>query len=462
MDGVTKLADVSKPGINITRFKTLYDSRNGGPLQFAQAAGAPPVSAEAQRDIDAFRAAVAAKHLLPSDPVGPWPLVAKMRAELSPEMMFLQENYLRVALEDQAQQVLLRYLAGDQNPPGKGDFDSGSEYMDAAMRLTPESLYLLGRDSFFMGRALLFDKQFDRAADLLEKSVRIDPGEAYGYNALGIAYLEQANFAKSIPAFRDAAKRAPNWSYPLHNLALAYMEAGQPEDAIRSYLAAMKITPNFGYLPYNLGLIYQRLNRKKEAEDAYRKSMALSPTSPQPLNALGTLKAAEGKTAEAEKFYRAALDKDPGLLPARHNLADLLSTNKTRQQEAVDLLKQNLTAKPDYLPSRLALAELLAQRGDAAGAIEQYRLALAQAPDYLGARVALAGQLAKANQTDAALEQLHAAVKVEAQNAMLWEQIGDLEKTLSHTNEARDAYATALKLETENAGRKRLRTKMAF
>ncbi len=83
----------------------------------------------------------------------------------------------------------------------------------------------------------------------------------------------------------------------------------------------MKITPNFGYLPYNLGLIYQRLNRRKEAEEAYRKSSALSPASAEPLNALGTLKAAEGKTAEAEKLYRAALEKNPNLLPARHNLA---------------------------------------------------------------------------------------------------------------------------------------------
>ncbi len=91
-----------------------------------------------------------------------------MRAELSPEAMFLQENSLRVALEDQAQQVLLRYLAGDQNPQTKSDFDAGSQYMEAAMQLTPESLYLQGRDSFFMGRALLFQKQFGRAADLLE------------------------------------------------------------------------------------------------------------------------------------------------------------------------------------------------------------------------------------------------------------------------------------------------------
>jgi Tfp pilus assembly protein PilF len=462
MGNETKLADVSKAGINISRFKTLYDSRNGGSLLLAQAAGAPQLPAEAQRDIDAFQGAVRAKHLLPTDTASPWPLLDKMRAELSPEMMFLQENYLRVALEDQAQQVLLGYLAGDQRPLPKGDFDAGSQYMEAAMRLTPESLYLQGRDSFFMGRALLFEKQFGRAADLLERSVRIDPGEAYGYNALGIAYLEQADFAKAIPAFRDAAKRAPNWSYPLHNLALAYVEAGQAEDAIKAYQQAMKVTPKFGYLPYNLGLIYQRLNRRTEAEASYRKAMELSPESAEPMNALGSLKAAEGKSGEAEKLYRAALAKNANLLPARHNLGVLLASSKDRQTEAIDLWKQNLAAQNDYLPSRLALAELLAKRGDATGAIEQYRAVIAQTPEYLAARVALAGQLAKSDQPEAALEQLRTAVKTEANNPALWEQIGDIEKSLNHPAEARDAYATAMKLESEGADRKRLRTKMAF
>ena len=56
--------------------------------------------------------------------------------------------------------------------------------------------------------------------------MRIDPGGAYGFNALGIAYLEQAQYDKAIPAFRDAARRAQHWSYPLHNAALAYMETG--------------------------------------------------------------------------------------------------------------------------------------------------------------------------------------------------------------------------------------------
>ena len=102
--------------------------------------------------------------------------------------------------------MLLKYLTGDQQPQSQQDFDAGSQYMEAATRLTPESLYLEGRKDFFRGRALLFTKNYPAAADLLEQSVRIDPGAAYGYNALGISYLEQADFRKAIPAFRDAAK----------------------------------------------------------------------------------------------------------------------------------------------------------------------------------------------------------------------------------------------------------------
>ena len=84
-------------------------------------------------------------------------------------------------------------------------------------------------------------------------------------------------------------------------------------------------------MPYNLGLVYQRLNRRKDAEAAYRKRLSLAPNSAEPYNALGTLKASEGKRSEAEQLYREALQKNANLLPARHNLALLLASEKDRQ-----------------------------------------------------------------------------------------------------------------------------------
>ena len=122
---------------------------------------------------------------------------------------------------------------------------------------------------------MLFDKKFPDAAQSAGAIRAHRSGRRpTAYNALGIAYLEQAQFDKAIPAFRDAFRRAQHWSYPLHNEALAYVETGDYQAAIRAYQQAIRLTPQYSYLPYNLGLVYQRLNRRKDAEASYRKAIA--------------------------------------------------------------------------------------------------------------------------------------------------------------------------------------------
>lgn len=111
---------------------------------------------------------------------------------VGPEQYLDLQNRLRIALENRGQQVLLRYLEGDQVPQREDAFQAGARYFEAAALLTPESLYLQGRAAFCRGRALLFEKKYDDAANLLERSVRFDPSGAYSYNALGIAYLVSA------------------------------------------------------------------------------------------------------------------------------------------------------------------------------------------------------------------------------------------------------------------------------
>ena len=197
--------------------------------------------------------------------------------------------------------------------------------------------------------------------------MRIDPGAAYGFNALGIAYLEQAQYDKAIPAFRDAVRRAQHWSYPLHNEALAYVETATMDRRYALIRKPSGLTPQYSYLPYNLGLVYQRLNRRRDAKAAYTKAEMLAPDSAEPCNALGTLKASEGKRGEAEKLYQQALEKDSSLLAARHNLALLIVDQQERRPEAIRLWRRNLTQSPDYLPSRLSLAGALATAGQGAG-----------------------------------------------------------------------------------------------
>src|ERR1700733_12089519 len=465
-DNMMRLSDTKKKGIDMAHWRVILDSRHGGTLYFAGAPrGQIPAPAQAQAAVDRFTSAIDAGRILPADPNNAFTALQDVKAAVAPEQFQERQNQLRVALENKAQEVLLRYLAGEERPQTRDEFQGGARYMDAARTLTQESLFLEGREDFFQGRALLFDKKFPEAANLLEQAVRIDPGAAYGFNALGIAYLEQAQYDKAIPAFRDAVRRAQHWSYPLHNEALAYVETGDYRSAIRAYQDAIRLTPQYSYLPYNLGLVYQRLNRRKDAEVAYTKAEMLAPNSAEPYNALGTLKATEGKRAEAEQLYRQALQKNPSLLPARHNLALLLADQKGREKEAIDLWRENLSQAlvsnaGDYLPSRLSLAEALAAQGDNAGAIEEYRKVLEAKPDYVAARIALADVLAKTNDREGALDQLHLVTKQDSQNPALFERIGDLEAARQHPAEARTAYQSALDLKPERAPRKRIENKV--
>jgi tetratricopeptide (TPR) repeat protein len=455
-----KLSDVKKPGINLAHWRMILDSRNGKPLYLASASPSALGDDQASEDVDHFTSAIQAGRILPDQADNAFTALQKLKSELDWDQYTERENQLRIALENKAQEVLLRYLTGDETPQSRQEFQQGARYMEAARTLTRESLFLEGREDFFQGRALLFDKNFPQAADLLEQSVRIDPGGAYGFNALGIAYLEQAQYDKAIPAFRDAARRAQHWSYPLHNEALAYVETGDYKSAIRAYQEAIRLTPQYSYLPYNLGLVYQRLNRRKDAETSYRKATALAPNAAEPFNALGTLKASEGKRDEAERLYREALQKNPKLLAARHNLALLLASEKNRQQEAIDLWRANLQQSSDYLPSRLSLAGTLAASGDSAAAIVEYRKVLEAKPSYVAARLALAGLLAKTGDQEGALQELRDVSKQEPQNFDVLEQIGDLEAARQHASEAKTAYQTALNLAPDRGARKRIGNKL--
>ena len=458
-DSSLKVSDLAKPGINLASLPSLLDPRWGEPLYQASTA-APEFAPQASDAIDRLNSAIQAGRLLPSDPDNALDALKQIQPQVSPDRYAELMNQLRIALENRAQEVLLRYLAGDQNPQNRQQFALGARYMEAARTLTRESIYLEGRQDFFQGRALLFDKKFPDAANLLEQSVRLDPGGAYAYNALGIAYLEQAQFDKAIPAFRDAFQRAQHWSYPLHNQALARVETGDYRAAIRLYQQAMRLTPTYSYLPYNLGLVYQRINRRKDAEASYRKAMQLAPDSAEPYNALGTLKSTEGKRGDAEKLYLDALQRDADLLAARHNLAILLASDKNRVPEALNLFRENLRRSPDYLPSRLSLAQTLADTDDRAAAIAEYRRVLALKPGYIAARIALAGLLQKSGDPDGALVELREALKPDPENAAIFEQIGDIESARSRTAEARDAYTSALKFASDRPARKRIETKL--
>jgi tetratricopeptide (TPR) repeat protein len=427
-------------------------------------AAAPPSSPAGTRGpaqsatSDPFDEALRAGRLLPTDPNNAFEALARLQPTITRDDYLSRSRLLRAALEDRGQQVLLRYLQGEQSPLTRDEFRAAAAAFSAARTLTDARQFLDSRAAFSLGRSLLFERKYDEALDLLERAIKLDPNRAYAFNGAGIAYLEQGDYQDAQSAFRDAARRAPQWAYPLHNLALTYIQSGEYDLAIQAYHQAMLLTPRFSYLPYNLGLLYQRLNRRRDAIDMYRRAMSLDPASGEPYNALGALELAANRRAPAEQYFRQALDKNPNLLAARHNLAILLNGIPARRAEALPLWRDNLARDSQYLPSRLSLAKALREQGKPIEAVEQYRAALQQKPDYVAARAELAAALIDAGDKPAAAAELREAAHLQPRNVKIYEQLGDTESALGHPAEASAAYAKALENST-GADRRRLRSK---
>jgi tetratricopeptide (TPR) repeat protein len=371
-----------------------------------------------------------------------------------------------IQLEERGQEIMLRYLQGDEIPQSRDDFERGRQLYEQALALAPGSLYLESRKEFFWGRRLVFDKQYDDAIQHLETAIRLNPRSPSPYNALGIAYLELARYPDAIAAFEGAITRAWYWPYPRHNQALAYMQMGRYEPAILAYRKAIALAPEYSYLPYNLGLVFQKTHRFREAEDEYREAGRLAdlrsqqPAAQQPaeayaerkakpLIALALLKADEGRSADAIRGYREALrtlDSYPGnkdILIARHDLALLLVKNQKSWTEAESLLGQNLDA--GYVPSRQFMAEWLAERGKPAEAVPHFEALLAAEPQYTAARLELARQLEKLGDSARERAQLKLARQYDPKNPAVLLALARFESEQKQWGAAREAYQTALR-----------------
>jgi tetratricopeptide (TPR) repeat protein len=391
----------------------------------------------------------------------------------------LAENELRVALEDQGQQVLLRYLQGDQVTQDAQNFETGALYFEGARLLTPESLVLESKELFCRGRALLFARRFNEAMPLLERAARLDARGAYSFNALGIAYLEQADYARATDAFRDAIRLAPYWVYPRHNLALTQTEQGQYAAALATYQDARALAPNYSYVAYNMGHVYQRIRLNREAETMYREAARIATkarddgtrTSPagrwseraEVWNALATLDEDRSRYDRAQQLLRQALADDAQSFTARHNLARLLA-RRAPSAEAEQLWRQNLADDPTYLPSRFALAAYLERNGRLEESAAEYQTVLGiNASDgssgLAGTRELLSDVYVKLGRLPDAISALTPALKENSGNPRLLEKIGDL-YVQAGNSQKEEAFRAALAAYKIRADQNRVKRKL--
>lgn len=328
-----------------------------------------------------FDQAVQERRLISPSTPNAWDLLQQLtQAPLPAAVKEDARDTLAIALENEAQKVLVAYLKGDASPLSASQYRFGGQLFARASDLSPEVAKLKAKARFCDGRALLLENKFRDAQPILREAISIDDDGAYSHNALGIAYLNEKRYQEALGRFRDAVERAPKWAYPHYNMALAYTQMRNFPDAEKAYKAALERGPNYAYLHHNLGLLYYMMqDRKGDAERELRRAIQLKPDDAGAYNLLGGLLQDKGDLGAAETQFRQAIRLNASNPDYRRNLAKVL-LDRGNKKEAERVLEEALQVDPRYADAYRALGMLLMERGALKEAEERFMILLQLAP----------------------------------------------------------------------------------
>jgi adenylate cyclase len=162
-----------------------------------------------------------------------------------------------------------------------GSSKSPKESLEKAVELTQKSISLDPKDSrpyALLGYLYVMKRDYDKAIAEGEKAVALDPGGAQTHAWLGMS-LNYADRPKdAIPVFEKAIRLNPNGpaSWFL-NFGTSYRMMGQYQEAITQYKKALRIAPNNILAHLALAGTYSLLGRDEEAHAEAAEVISINP-----------------------------------------------------------------------------------------------------------------------------------------------------------------------------------------
>ncbi|MEO8071876.1 MAG: FG-GAP-like repeat-containing protein, partial [Acidobacteriota bacterium] len=155
---------------------------------------------------------------------------------------------------------------------------------------------------------------------------------AYRANNVGVAYLEQFDYAKAAESFRQALKIDPKLKLANVNLAIALFNQQDMDAALQAAKNAAEIAPEYPQTSYILGLIARNQNRAEDAVASFEKVLKIDPNDVGANVNLGQIYIQQRNYAEAETFFRKAVAAEPYNSTAIYNLATVLLRSDARDE----------------------------------------------------------------------------------------------------------------------------------
>lgn len=246
--------------------------------------------------------------------------------------------------------------------------------------------------------------EFERAVEIANKALKIDPLMAGIHSQLGRALRGLAKPRESLAALEKAVRISPTSAENHFLLGQAYQQLQQYEQAKQSYMTVLQINPKYTEAYYGIASASGRLGQKDEAARYRKKFEEMKSRDWQTLpdkrdyvlhhrfqitsrrraskiytNA-GIVYYERGRRQTAEKHWLRAAELDPANTGCREELATLYQQNG-RNEEALRMCEQLIRVAPNNSQYHMCAATLLTRMNRIEDALKAVKRAIELEPN---------------------------------------------------------------------------------
>ena len=224
-----------------------------------------------------------------------------------------------------------------------GNEDNFVHYMQLSIKEFPEDLnQYLSLSSYYQDK-----NQLDKAEEVLNQGLKIEPRYASFYNALAIISGLKGDNKTEFDLYKKAVSYDFRYAPGHLNLAILYQQyLDNPKDGLTEARIAYDLDP----IPRHLAqvvLIYNALGNTTKAKELETQLLNMKNVDAGSFNDIGLMYLDQQNYKQAEIYFRKAIVADPKLSNAYNNLGIVLgSTN--RNDESVTYYKKAIEINPNY------------------------------------------------------------------------------------------------------------------
>src|SRR6266702_982796 len=127
-----------------------------------------------------------------------------------------------------------------------------------------------------LGVAYMNQQRPADAQKYFDQALEADAKFAVARLNLGVSLLAQQKLEPARAALEEAARQLPKDAYAWYNLGLVYKDVGETEKGVAAFLHVTEIAPNEADAYYFTGHLYSQLQKYDEAVAAFQKGLALN------------------------------------------------------------------------------------------------------------------------------------------------------------------------------------------